>query len=85
MKLIQACAAVQGSKWEAISIYICPNALDDIRKSYGGNEVLMFKVLEAWKLEKSPTVGELLKWFKQVGVNRRTIEDKYEELFGDSE
>ena len=85
MKLMQACAVLKGSKWEEIAVYLCPDALDDIRKSHGGNVVFMFKVLETWKLAKSRTVGELMKWFKQVGVDRSNIEEKYVELFGDSE
>ena len=59
--------------------------LEDIRKSYGGNSVRMLKVLDTWKLAKSRTVGQLLNWFKKVGVDRTNIEEKYEELFGDLE
>ena len=47
---MQACAVLKGSKWEEIAVYLCPDALDDIRKSHGGNVVFMFKVLETWKL-----------------------------------
>ena len=38
----------------------------------------MFKILEAWTLAKSPTVGQLLRLFEEVGVDRSNIEEKYE-------
>ena len=83
---MRACAKVRGSKWEEIGVFLISSEdLDEIRKSYGGNSVRMFKVLETWKLVKSPRVGQLLKWFKEVGVDRSNIKEKYLELFGNSE
>ena len=77
---------MRGSKWEELGfLLISFEDLEEIRKLYGGNSVRMFKVLDTWKLAKSRTVGQLLKWFKKVGVDRCNIEEKYEELFGDSE
>ena len=79
---MRTCAAFKGSKWEDIGIYLISlEDLDDIRKSYGGNGVHMFKVLESWNTAESPNVGELLKWFEEVGVNRNHIKRKYEELY----
>ena len=81
IELIRACAAVKGSKWEEVGVYLLSvDDLDEICKSYGGNNVRMVRVLESWNTAKSPTVGQLLKWFEQVGVNRSYIERKYDEL-----
>ena len=83
VNLMRACAAVRGSKWEDIGIFlISSSALEEIRKSYGGDSVRMFKVLEVWNLAKSPTVSQLLACFEEehIGVNRRHIKTKYEEL-----
>ena len=81
VNLMRACAAVRGSKWEDIGIFLIDlGDLEEIRKSYGGDGVRMIKVLEAWKLEKYPTVGQLLACFEEVGVDRHTIQTKYEEL-----
>ena len=80
--LIRVCAAVRGSKWEEVGIFLVSvEDLDEIRKAYGGNAIRMFRVLEAWKMRVSPTVGELLRWFEEVGVNRVHIKKKYEQLF----
>ena len=77
---MRACAAVRGSKWEDIGIFlISSEALEEIRKTYGGSTTRMFKVLETWKLVESPTVGQLLGHFEEVGVNRYHIIEKYEE------
>ena len=71
---------MRGSKWEDIGIFlISPEVLEEIRKSYGGNGVRMFKILEAWNMAESPTVGQLLGNFEEVGVNRCHIIKKYEE------
>ena len=81
IELIRACAALKGSKWEEVGVFlISMDHLDEIRKLYGGNTVRMVSVLESWSTAKSPTVGQLLKWFEQVGVNRSHIERKYDEL-----
>ena len=78
---MRACAAVKGSKWEEIGVLLIGSEdLDDIRKAYGGNLVRMFQVLESWNTAKSPTVGQLLMWFEEVGVNRCHIKRKYDEL-----
>ena len=71
---------MRGSKWEEIGIFlISSEALEQIRKSYGGDSVRMFKILEAWNMAESPTVGQLLGHFEEVGVNRCHIIKKYEE------
>ena len=82
LDLLRACAAVKGSKWEDIGVFLIgSDDLDDIRRAYGGNVVRMFKVLESWNMAKSPSVGQLLAWFEEVGVNRSHIERKYNELY----
>ena len=82
---MRACAAVKGSKWEEIGVYLITSEdLENIRlnSDAGGNFVRMFKVLDSWNVAKSPKVGELLHWFHQVSVGRTAIKMKYEELYG---
>ena len=80
---MRACAALKGSKWEEIGGFLITlDNLDEIRRSYAhsGNVVRMLKVLDLWNTAKSPTVGQLLMLFEEVGVNRCHIRRKYEEL-----
>ena len=82
-EFLTACAAVDGSKWEAVSIFLGTSLNDrhDIGEFTRDNFVRMFKVLELWtKQSASPTVGGLLRWFQQVGIARSAIKSKYEEL-----
>ena len=82
---MRACAAVKASKWEDIGVLlgISSDDLDEIRDSTPSKVSRMFKVLESWKKQDpSPTVGKLLARSKQVGVSRRAIVAKYEELYG---
>ena len=81
--LLRACAAVKASKWEEITVFLGIDDLDEIREFSSSNVTRMFKVLKSWsERAKSPTVGKLLKWFEEVGVNRRLIIMKFEELYG---
>ncbi|XP_065830441.1 death-associated protein kinase dapk-1-like isoform X2 [Oscarella lobularis] len=83
VNLMRACAALKGSKWEEIGGFLITlDNLDEIRRSYAhsGNVVRMLKVLDLWNTAKSPTVGQLLMLFEEVGVNRCHIRRKYEEL-----
>ena len=79
-----ACSRVKGSLWEDIGacIGIDLNAIDEIRDITRSNTLRMKKVLDLWNAAESPTVGELLRWFKEVGVNRTVIKTKYEDLYG---
>ena len=71
---------MRGSKWKDIGIFLISlEALEEIGKSYGGDGVRMLKVLESWSIAESPTVGQLLGHFEEVGVNRCHIKAKYEE------
>ena len=82
---MRACAAVKGSKWEDISVFlgISLDTLQEIRDSTPSVVLRMFKVLKSWSEKaNSPTVGKLLKWFEEVGVNRRLIKMKFEEHYG---
>ncbi|XP_065838981.1 death-associated protein kinase 1-like isoform X2 [Oscarella lobularis] len=83
--VMRACAAVKGSKWEDISVFlgISLDTLQEIRDSTPSVVLRMFKVLKSWSEKaNSPTVGKLLKWFEEVGVNRRLIKMKFEEHYG---
>ncbi|XP_065830506.1 death-associated protein kinase 1-like isoform X2 [Oscarella lobularis] len=78
-EFLTACAAVDGSKWEAVSIFLGTSLNDrhDIGEFTRDNFVRMFKVLELWtKQSASPTVGGLLRWFQQVGIARSAIKSK---------
>ena len=81
--LMKTCACVQGSKWEAIgSLLIDLDALEEIREITRDNTLRMMKVLKGWQLKtERATVGRLLKWFEQVGINERAIKMKYSELY----
>ena len=83
---MRTCAATKASKWEDIGVLlgISSDDLDEIRDSTRSKVSRMFKVLESWskKAEHAPTVGKLLARFKQVGVSRRAINTKFEELYG---
>ena len=83
--VMRACAAVKGSKWEDIGVFLGINSddLEEIRDSTRSVVSRMFKVLKSWSEQaKSPTVGKLLRWFEEVGVNRRLIKTKFNELYG---
>ncbi|XP_065838537.1 death-associated protein kinase dapk-1-like isoform X2 [Oscarella lobularis] len=84
--LMRTCAATKASKWEDIGVLlgISSDDIDEIRDSTRSKVSRMFKVLESWskKAENAPTVGKLLARFKQVGVSRRAINTKFEELYG---
>ena len=84
-ELVRTCAIVTGSKWHDIGVLLGISLadLDEVGDSTSGAVSRMFKVLDLWrKVEGSPTVGKLLLWFDQVGVNRRAIERKFDELYG---
>ena len=81
---MRACAAVKGSRWEDVGVLlgISLDDLQEIGDSTRGFVSRMFKVLKSWSEKAdSPTVGKLLKWFEEVGVNRRHIKMKFKELF----
>ena len=78
IELMRACAAVKPSKWEQVGIHmISMDELDEIRKSYCGDEVRMMKVLDSWTTAESPTVSQLLKLFERAGINRSHVKRKY--------
>ena len=82
-KVITACSRVRGSLWEEIGACITDlNAIKQIREDTRSNTLRMKMVLDSWKTATQPTVGELLRWFEEVGVNRRVIKMKYEDLYG---
>ena len=80
--LMKACAAVGGSKWEDIAIAL-GISLDErkyVRDLTCTDFSRMFMVLEFWKKQTvSPTVGQLLYWFNEFGINRRSIEEKLQQ------
>ena len=83
--VMRSCAAVKGSKWEEIGVLlgISLDNLKEIGDSTSSVVIRMFKVLKSWtERAKSPTVGKLLKLFEEVGVNRRLIKMKFDELYG---
>ena len=82
--LLRACAAVKASNHMGRDQrFPGIDNLDEIRDYSRSNAARMFKVLKSWsKRAKSPTVGKLLKWFEEVGINRRLIIMKFEELYG---
>ena len=85
-ELMRACAAVDGSKWEAIAINLGIELND--RKNIDAFTrpdyfCRMFKVLELWKKKAiSPTVGQLLHQFNEIGISRKAIKDKFEQSYG---
>ena len=81
--LVKTCAVVAPTKWEEIGYLLTdPNTVEEIRERTNGNVSRMIKVLETWKLRaETPTVRELLKWFKEVGVTHGAIKKKYLELY----
>ena len=81
--VMRTCANVKGSKWEEIGAYLIElEEIEEIRELTRSNVLRMMKVLESWKLKtERPTVGKVLNWFEQVGVNRQVIVMKYLELY----
>ena len=82
---MRTCAVLKGSKWEEIGVVLGIDLedLEEIGNSTRSNVTRMFKVLKSWsERAKSPTVGKLLKWFEEVGVNRTLIKTKFNELYG---
>ena len=81
---MRTCAAVKGSKWEDIGVFLIDS--DDLEVIHDSTRSVvsrMMKVLKSWReWKKSPTVGKLLKWFEEVGVNRELIKTKFGELYG---
>ena len=80
---MKACAAVAGSKWEDVGIYLDVGSAScaEIRGSTSSYFTRTFKVLEFWKkAAKSPTVRQLLSTFRLVGVSRKAIERKFEKI-----
>ena len=75
--LMKACAAVDGSKWEALAIAldISLNDRTNIGEFTRDNFSRMFKVLELWKKQsRSSTAGQLLRSFREFcGISRRAI------------
>ncbi|XP_065839213.1 death-associated protein kinase 1-like isoform X2 [Oscarella lobularis] len=84
--LMKACASIDGSKWEtlAIDLDISLNDRTNIGEFTRDNFARMFKVLELWKKQsRSSTVGQLLRSFREfIGISRRAIEKKFNELSG---
>ena len=81
--LIKACALVKGSLWENLGVSsIDKNDLQYIREHIRHDYARMVEVLKLWNDAESLTVGQLLGWFEEFGVNRSVIKSKYESLCG---
>ncbi|XP_065845813.1 uncharacterized protein [Oscarella lobularis] len=82
-QVITACSRVRGSLWEEIGACVIDlDAIKQIRDDTRSHPLRMKMVFDSWKTAKSPTVGELLHWFEEVGVNRTVIKTKYKDLYG---
>ena len=75
---------MRSCQWEDIGVFLIDS--DDLEVIHDSTRSVvsrMMKVLKSWReREKSPTVGKLLKWFEEVGVNRELIKTKFGELYG---
>ena len=82
-KLMATCSLVCPLHWEDIAACtgIDRNTIKEIRKGTDKNVLRMKEVLHVWKTAASPTVRELLRWLKEVGVSRKAIEDKFQDLY----
>ena len=73
--LMRACAAVDGK----ILLLHALGISNDVRNLTRGSFSRMLKVLEVWRKQAVSTVGQLLRWFNEFGINRRSIEEKFQQ------
>ena len=80
--LIRACAFVKPSKWDAFGVAFGASDADlkEISK-FDSLATRLFMVLEAWRIAKWPTVGQLLSKCKILGVSRQAIESRFKEMY----
>eukprot|EP00118_Oscarella_pearsei_P006630 m.30270 g.30270 ORF g.30270 m.30270 type:complete len:124 (+) comp31328_c0_seq1:272-643(+) len=78
-----ACSIAGEAKWESLAACLVDlTEIAQIKEQISANRVRLQFAIDSWKT-KGPqqTVGELMKWFEETGVSRRTVKKQYSKMF----